>query len=560
MIDRRFSFMPGAIFYPKHGGMGAYVRYKGAEDLSKKTVVKEYRPNYLWLDCPDREVILINDQNKMESWIPMGCNFDEYFDLDMSNEYAADAMGIEYLMVNYVQHDGQPDPAQRRVGSNPNTKLKYVSDSGGFQLMTEKVSFIDPRKIIEWYNLNVDMGMVLDIPVVHEDEKISQIKRLAWVQRRNTDLMMLNKADHVDLINIFHGVTPAQKAAFREIVEDDRIDRLALGGEYYNNVVNGTNNLMTTILNGRHYKHFHLLGIFNLAQLAIIVKVAEWEGNHALITSDASTHIQSASRKIYHGYLGQRYSPKRMNIGDADRIPTISNETICNCKACRAVKYMDILGSVDGAITTFILAYHNMYEVNRFSRMLYDICRDTTHKEYREFVKYNLRHHKGLQYTLHALDFVQHVAEHGIESARKKYSQFLQVKSVVKELDVKPLFGNLIQREDEGDDEEHEVDDENYLDRVLNVYENFHDSVQAGTDDKFLEKYQHNQKNKEREKDKKGSGRAAGVIAGAGVKAQKKRVKRAKQMSDKRVEQRLKDKEKAKENATGKVQKRSDAA
>jgi hypothetical protein len=54
--DVAYSFVPAACFYPKHGGLGAYVRYK--EKLSKKIIVREYRPNYIWLDCPDREVLI----------------------------------------------------------------------------------------------------------------------------------------------------------------------------------------------------------------------------------------------------------------------------------------------------------------------------------------------------------------------------------------------------------------------------------------------------------------------------------------------------------------------
>jgi hypothetical protein len=152
-LEHKYQFMPAACYYPKHGGLGVYVRYKNKK--SNSIIVKEYRSNYIWVDCPDREIVMVSDHNKMQSFIPMDCNYDEYFDLNYMNESNND--DIDLLMFNHLQHENHFSPEIRRVGVNPQTgkKITYVADSGGFQLMTEKVQFIDPYKLGEWYSKNI---------------------------------------------------------------------------------------------------------------------------------------------------------------------------------------------------------------------------------------------------------------------------------------------------------------------------------------------------------------------------------------------------------------------
>jgi hypothetical protein len=272
----------------------------------------------------------------MQAFVPMDCNYDEYFDLNYMDESGNDDVNL--LMFNHLQHESQHSPEIRRNGINPETgkRITYVADSGGFQLMTEKVDFIDPYKLAEWYSKNIDWGMVLDIPIRDDEMPLDMVRRLARSQKKNSDVILDNLSENVELINIVHGISPAQKQAYGEIVLDDRIRRLAMGGMYYQNVVFTTNDLYTNLMNNTHYKHLHILGVYNVAQMAIIIRLANSPINNMFITSDASTHLQSARSKLMHSQLSQKSPPKRVNIGDADRIPSVFNHANCHCKVCRS--------------------------------------------------------------------------------------------------------------------------------------------------------------------------------------------------------------------------------
>ena len=563
-----YSFVPAACFYPKHAGLGVYVRYKGRQ--TNDIIVKQYRPNFIWVDCPDREILLVSDHNRMNSFVPMDCNYDEYFDLNYMDESGND--DVDMLMFNHLQHEGHHSPEIRRNGLHPtpNKKINYIADSGGFQLMTGKVEFIDPKVIAEWYSKNIDWGMVLDIPITDQEMPLDMVRRLATIQKMNSDMMLDNLDEAVELINIVHGISPQQKQAYGEIVLDDRIRRLAMGGMYYQNIVFTTNDLYTTLMENTHYKHLHILGVYNVAQLAIIIRLANSPINNMFITSDASTPLQSARSKLMHSQLAQKSPPKRVNIGDADRIPSVYNYANCHCKVCRSIKYLDVLGSLDGATSSFLLAYHNMIEVLRMTRQMNDICATASHKEYKEFVKGLLRNHRNANYTYQSLDFIDYADTHGIEAARRRYQHYLNISSLVKPVEPTPLFGHNGRavtdeereekakeeeaarikaeqeaaakaaaeagtplkepkkrgRKKEEDDEEYEAhNNPNTIARLIETYEKFHkDELGVNA---------HGKKIKNREKDKKGSGRAAGVIKGAGLKSQlKKKAKKAKEKSN----------------------------
>lgn len=516
----KYGFSPAACYPPKHSGLGIYVRYK--KEKTQQTIVREYKQNYIWLDCPDREVFMTIDHNKLMAHVPFDGNYDEYFDLDYMDEDGNDDIGL--LMFNYLQHVGQPAPNIRRNGVHPDPqgrKIKYIADSGGFQIMSGVTNFIDPLDVAKWYGNNIDWGMVLDIPIISDEVPLDTVRRLAHVQKKNSDLMLEHLPPHVELINIVHGISPAQKQAYAEIVQDDRIRRLAMGGMYYNNVVFATNELYKTISLNTHYHHLHILGVYNVAQMAIMIRLANSPMNKMFITSDASTPIQSARSKLYHTQLGQMSGPKRMPIGDSDRYPTTHNQFTCQCKVCRALKYTDVLASIDGALSTFTLAYHNTQEVVRFTRQLNDVCRTTSHAEYKKLVASILKNHRSAKLTLQAIDFIDYADAYGLPAAQKRYQHYLNISSIVKETVYGILFDKAAITDKEQakvEEEENELSITERMDEIASRYEDYHAKSLTSAD-------MAKGKKATRKSSKRGSGRAAGTVKAAGLKSQVKKKK-----------------------------------
>jgi queuine/archaeosine tRNA-ribosyltransferase len=414
-----YRFVPAAIDYA-NSGLGCYIRYKNSG--SDRVFVKQHDATYMWLVCPDREIVMVRDANCIDTYAPMGENFDEYIDWNIWNSAMSQALGTQIWMPNYTNYmscENPKSPNIRRSGRNPKQEEPFIlSDSGGFQLWTGLRSFLDPVELVKWYNDNVDWGMILDLPLSIHDPVL--IKRSTKVQAKNIDLMLKNKNDRVELINITHGFTAEERLDFLKAVDRPEINRLAFTG-YISTIVSSVADMLTILTKARKFKHYHVLGVYNLAQMAVLVKLGNLKGME-LLTSDASTPIQSAYNKSYHHQQSIHNTHKRLVIGDRESIPADWKFLPCSCPICSALKYTDILGVLDTGMLTMVLSMHNIYEINRYARMMDGLCRDVSDKEYKNIIKHQLGS-RAVE-TIRGLDLITAYNKDGLD-ALKKFSIYL---------------------------------------------------------------------------------------------------------------------------------------
>src|ERR1035437_10249638 len=185
-----YSFVPAAVNSLSKFGTSIYVKYTRSN--VNQIVVKEFNFKYIWLVCPDRELVFV--KNNQPLFHPMGENFDEHIDLNVFNDDVCNELDLDIYMINYNAYGptSKSSPRARRVGRNPNAKQPHIlADSGGFQLFSGVKSYIDPLDVIAWYNDNVDWGMVLDVPPIRNGRP-NFGKRSALIQRKNVELMLAN--------------------------------------------------------------------------------------------------------------------------------------------------------------------------------------------------------------------------------------------------------------------------------------------------------------------------------------------------------------------------------
>lgn len=438
MRQSGYAFVAAGALQRNFGGYVAYIKYKGGPN---KVSLKEQSSYHAWYICPDREVVIVRNNLSPDAFYPYGDNFDECVDLSIYNDYASKGFGLEYIMTNFTH---SPNSINRRTDlrTHPNNRIQVMSDSGGLQLVSrkDKSLVINPKELVEFYNNNVDAGMVLDLPLAIADEKTTL--RAAKVQRDNNRIM-LKHAKGIELINIFHGHTDYERAKYREIVEDDRIPRLALGGVQFNSMMTAISIIYSAIEEGLHYKQYHILGVFLAPYLPLLVKMANSGENPPHITSDSTSHIQSAANRAYHFQFDITTTSKRLPIGTRSSIPNPSRILPCQCPVCKALKYTDILGFGPGRHTTELLAVHNAYEMARYTRQLQEACEQLTPKEYNAFVSEQMRDKKGLKEFKQCLDFIEVASVKGTKAARKKHLGHLNLRKQTTTLVApsKTLFG-----------------------------------------------------------------------------------------------------------------------
>jgi queuine/archaeosine tRNA-ribosyltransferase len=304
----------------------------------------------------------------------------------------------------------------------PKESPKIISDSGGFQILTGKLDYIDPLEIITWYNKNVDIGIVLDIPPWMTSKEV--LLRMAKVQKKNTDILLANKEPHVELMNIFHGNTTEDRKMFRKIVEDPRIERLAIGGSYTKSILRSIYDLILIANTGKKYKQYHLLGVTNLLQLVAMMRLTH-KGLIPHVTSDSSTHIQKAFLKEYLHQAHLTSNIVHLQIGRNHVYPSMGNRLPCSCPLCSRVKYADVFSLLDGSAVNVALAFHNMYTYNEYVSRMRDVV-GLPLKDLTDLIAKQLGSRHGIKEAIDALKFIDLVEEEGLTKAAKKYEYFIE--------------------------------------------------------------------------------------------------------------------------------------
>lgn len=418
--EQGYSFVAAASLFKSFGGICIYVKYKGGDP--HKITIKDQSNNHVWYICPDREIVIVRNGQEMDSFYPWGESFDEVYDFNIFNDSVSKQLGIEYIMTNYAHSKGTSNP---RIASRlPDDKrINVLSDSGGLQVARDMIAPISPVELIEFYNANVDAGMVLDLPL--SISTMDMIKKAAHLQKKSTDIM-LERAKGVELLNIFHGHNIEQRRAYRKIVEDERIPRCAVGGLYRHGLLAGVNIMHDLVNTGMKYKQYHMLGIFGSLHIPVMIKMANvgWKPH---ITSDSTSHIQSASNKAYHFQFDLYHNSKRIPIGSRGSIPNTSKILPCQCEVCKVLKYTDILAFGSNRFTLELLSLHNAIEMSRYTRQLQEAAEALTSKEFNELCYMQLKKHPQLQHLKQAMDFIDLAEVKGVEAARKKYHNQMDV-------------------------------------------------------------------------------------------------------------------------------------
>jgi hypothetical protein len=157
----RYKWVPAAILYARDGGTGIYIKYG---KYPNRVVLKERGPGYMWIQCPDRELVVTTNQHHFLSYRPMEGTYDEYIHLGVFHDDLMRDLDLEFMMVNYTADIGKEHRSHQTRNLRLPHNTKIISDSGGFQLFQQRYDYLDPLEIVKWYNSNCDIGLVLDIP------------------------------------------------------------------------------------------------------------------------------------------------------------------------------------------------------------------------------------------------------------------------------------------------------------------------------------------------------------------------------------------------------------
>lgn len=411
---------------------GIYIKYG---NYGKFEIVRE-EVRQCHMILPDREIFIAVDGSVSEN--PFLWGWDEFVDLNIFSKNARQ----RNILINYCDFQ----KANEVLEKQKNNGVRFLCDSGGFQIAVGRVDIINPIDLVKFYNKNSELGMILDIPVYGGGLTDDIIERLARVQKRNTDYLLKYKEPAVELINAIHGGSYKQKLKFFDIVYTPEIQRLALPSVGIGMDIPRLNFILELLRRAKEkggVKHLHLLGTFSKSLLLTVAKLAnskipEVEG--VSFTTDSSAALQRVKNLTYIKNISIFDGLDKFSPNKNEKLTTVSfskgsylggfqtfnpyAELPCQCPACRALKYSYTLRNLNfGTLRNTLFYYHNTLECENFVSMLDSFAKNLDWQEYLEMVG-RLQDADDTD-TIKNIKFLRDVEEIGLDKARDKYKNYL---------------------------------------------------------------------------------------------------------------------------------------
>lgn len=453
-----FRWIPAGLTYFDHMGSGAYVRYK--RNTGEPIRLLEQGTNHAIVQCPDRDLVLIGNQYHNWAYRPPEGVYDAYVSFSLNYPKANRDNDIAFYMLNYERYiNSKINPDMRLRARIPNESM-IVADSGGYQMSHGHLDWVDPVKLISWYNANVDIGMTLDLQTSGLSCQ-DDIDLVAKAQAANNRILASGKRSDLELFNIVHGNNLGQMLRYEGITANPSFTRLAVGG------LQGASSLyplatfvgVAEELKGK-FKHFHKLGVGNALRLLPLLRYAA-NNPDLLITADSSTAMRRAQSRFYgvHPTLDSPISVKLIGISQDTIHSSQFNVLSCQCPVCSTIKYFDVLSVLQGSVITPLLGHHNIFQANSYFRMMFDLAKRLSLKDLDRLVKSQLGERAGFSEMRWGLRFVDEVAESGYTKATKKFSAYLS----------EPMFSV-----------NPENDDSEYKTEIAKIYIDYEKEVNSG--------------------------------------------------------------------------------
>jgi tRNA-guanine family transglycosylase len=402
-------------------GVGLYVTYK--KYRLGPISVKRATGRYLWIDCPDRDILVQRERYyAFDPGAVLGLHpesYDEYIHIDVNNSMVMGDLNLEYGMLNALSISGSGH--RKNIGDRNKKHTKLIVDSGGFQLYSGVANFIKPEDVIETQNLQGDLGMVLDLPCP-QAINLEFAKKLARIQKANTKIMVANKRDDLELINIIHGMEPHLYKPYRDMIERDDIDRVAFGtARREDNPLKGVRKITDLLtMPGRRYKQYHVLGISDIVKTIPIMWLAKM-GVAPLITVDSSTHVRNAANGMYLAYSTVRSPLQKLEVSRKYTHPSRLSTLPCGCAVCSRLKYSDTFAFIPGALMSRVLTFHNLLEYRKYMATIFQLVLDAENiDEFLKEVRWSITRDRYEEVRI-GIQMAQLGANEGMEAVDKKY-------------------------------------------------------------------------------------------------------------------------------------------
>lgn len=297
--------------------------------------------------------------------------------------------------------------------------IKTFVDSGGFQLFTGALDFIDPKELAQTYNRVASIGVDLDIPCDSPQVTRPYLEACAKIQKANYEVLSANVNKDVELLRVSHGKNLEYRKIFMDILAPENPKYLSIAGAVVG--IEGPRKpfiIAEAILyfasQFKNLEYIHCLG-YTDSKAWVVYSLIEQLGLVKNIGGDSVSFLMNSASGTFNLPKGAFTLSRNVHA---------STPCYCTCSVCRNAKDLRLLNS------SRLLHSHNLYILNKRKEFTYNTVKELLNGniKYGEFLK-----ETGIKMTqkhLHELvDYIQEVKAN-------KFRELSKVKS-------SSLFGNI---------------------------------------------------------------------------------------------------------------------
>jgi len=246
-----------------------------------------------------------------------------------------------------------------------------VGDSGGFQILTGKIDWLEPISILRWQEANCDIGIALDVPPVSSINSIpnsSFVEKCAEKSARNYEIAERNRrSDKLILLKPLQGTKLEHLEIWYNSTKSIELDGYALAPKPIDDPMVFA--LQVIFIHEREeQERTHIFLGSGLHVIPVIIYSTYFFKSVTFDSTVPSTYGANRIYTIFYAPTSFRIQiPSRRNPPNMRRLP-------CDCPVCSKVSYADFCKGENDAVGLFVL--HNLFTFLKYIHVLDALCDD----------------------------------------------------------------------------------------------------------------------------------------------------------------------------------------
>jgi len=290
------------------------------------------------------------------------------------NVYNNDILYLKVKKVSVVSEDKQISVYDLSVPNYERFICNNVlaHNSGGFQLLTGQVSYLEPINVLRWMEKNADIGMTLDVPPINPVtlgplNDMVYFEKCAVKSARYYEKMYTDRAsNHLQLLKVLQGSSRDELELWYKTTKECEFDGFSLSIKPPSDPIQVA--LLSTFIHEKEQpKRVHILLGTGYDVIPAIIYTSKLFEN---VTFDSASYIIGAQYRKYILPFNPKMHVHFLTNKNNGRLKTLP----CSCPVCRRLEAQNLYG--DGSKIGVSISVHNLWVMKEYIRTVESLLAD----------------------------------------------------------------------------------------------------------------------------------------------------------------------------------------